>query len=94
MTMYHKIPAEVEARRWDASKGLEDAQDLALWCGGVFCFDENTGQEMKSYYWIIVFRDSGSRNARPGDYIIKHHSGNFYKMRATDFEATYEKSTK
>ena len=95
MTMYRKISAEVEARLWDAGKGLEAAQDLALWCGGVFTFDDTAGQEMNTYYWSISVKGGiTSLHARPGGYIIKHHTGNFYQMPVTDFEATYEKSTK
>jgi len=95
MSMYHKIPVEVDARQWDASQGLEAAQDLALWCGGVFTFDDNAGQEMKTYYWSIVpDRPDGFVTAHPSEYIINHPGGGFSTMSAKQFEATYEKSTK
>ena len=92
--MYRKIPADVEARQWDASQGLEASQDLALWCGGVFTFDDNAGQEMKTYYWsIILARLDGFVTARPGEYIIKHPGGGFSTMSTKQFEATYEKAS-
>ena len=95
MSMYRKIPAEVEARQWDASKGFRDACELAQWCNGDFYYDGHVGQVEKPYYWGIAFLGNGlNYYARPGQYILKHADGTFSKMNVDRFEATYEKSTK
>ena len=95
MTMYRKIPAEVEARLWDASQGFDNAVELAIWCNGTFDYDAHLGQVEKTYYWGIAFLGNGlDYFARPGQYILKHSDGKFSKMNADKFEATYEKSTK
>ena len=95
MTMYRKVPAEVEARQWDASKGFDNAVELAIWCNGTFDYDAHVGQVEKTYYWGIAFLGGGFDHfARPGQYILKHVDGTFSKMNVDKFEATYEKSTK
>ena len=95
MTMYRKIPAEVEARQWDASQGFDNAVELAAWCNGTFEYDAHLGQFVKTYYWTIILdRLDGYLTARPGEYIIKHPGEGFSTMSAKQFEATYEKRTK
>jgi hypothetical protein len=88
---YRKKPAVIEARKFDGLGSLDDARDLAAWCGGLFAYDAHTGQEHKTYYWSIAIPTlEGVMRARVGDYIIRGIQGEYYPCKPDIFAATYE----
>lgn len=89
---YQRKPQTVEAILFDASQGWDYALEIAQWCGGFASRDENSGQQDKTYYWVIhVETREGYRRLLPESWIVKKEDG--YDIIPNQlFELLYEES--
>lgn len=92
-TTYHRTPETVSAMQFSGAGTLDDALAVAEWCGGTFSYDNWAGQEMKTYYWMMVVStaDGTISGARPGDYIVKGADGQFRVYKASAFTEMFER---
>jgi hypothetical protein len=81
MSAYRKKPVVIEARKFDPSASLQDAADIAKWCGGRI-----TGRG------LVIPTLEGEMLASPGDFVIQIQGvyGEFYPCRSDIFAETYE----
>lgn len=87
--MFRKKPVVIEARQFpemDDEKEVALANDICEWCGGEPVADEETTEGP----YILINTLEGQMKARPGDWIIKGVSGEFYPCKADIFTKTYE----
>lgn len=101
---YTAIAPRVRAVRFEASRGLDFARELAAWAGGGFFCDEEHPEDTKS--WAIAlsyaresyalakeFRVRGvvgsSQRARPGDLLVGLPDGTFGIAKPSAFLAQY-----
>jgi hypothetical protein len=98
MARYRKKPVEIEAERvpvyeeWESTTAyLDRCLELADWCGGVshMMINEEDGHGIPNH--IAIETLEGTMQARPGDFIIKGVSDEFYPCKPHIFEATYER---
>lgn len=85
--LWRKKPVEVEANLLTK----ENAEAVALWCGGQLVEEINPENEDDRYVGINIPTLEGVMRASEGDYIIKGVQGEFYPCKPGIFTATYEK---
>ena len=90
---YHRTPETVEAMLFNGGGTLDDARAAAEWCGGTFSYDKVPGQEMKTYYWMMVLSTAGATisGAHPGDYIVKGADGQFRVYKSAAFTEMFQR---
>ena len=87
MTKYRKHPLIIEAVQWTGDNTPEVQEFLG---------DRFMGQSYPHHY--LVFRSiegafKASHRVSPGDYIVRGIDGEFYPVKPSIFEMTYEKLT-
>lgn len=85
-------PQKVDARFFSGLMTLDEAKDLAEWCGGRFSYDKNPGQEMKTYYWSILVPKAFKGGPETGEL---HHSvwvtpGKYIARDEHDYYSIYD----
>lgn len=86
MPKYRKKPVEVEAVRFKGSSTQLHA--IKKWMGGEDYIEPGiVTADMNN---LIIDTLEGAMKAVPGDYIIKGVQGEFYPVKASIFEQTYE----
>lgn len=85
--MFRKKPVEIEAMRF---AHLDDADAIALWCGGRRRTSIKPSDLTDQRFWIDIPTLEGVMSARLGDWIIKGVKGEFYPCKPDVFEMTYE----
>jgi len=83
MSLYRKLPVEIEAFKWT---GDQDQTEDPLWAiqavkDRVLTFD-------RAFAYIKTLE--GTMTVNPGDYIIKGWKGELYPCKPDIFENTYE----
>ena len=80
---YRKRPVVIEAARL----GRYNAAGIAEWCGGVMRGGPSGGSRDAH---VIIPTLEGRMTASPGDFVVKGVQGEFYPVKPTIFEETYE----
>lgn len=81
---YRKKPVVITAVRYDGHH--ESAKVIAAWSGGEVQEHAHEGDG----YRLVIATLEGEMQARPGDYVIRGVSGEFYPIKESIFWETYE----
>ena len=89
MSIYRKLPIEIEARQWFATKSNTD--EIKEWTTG-WGVDLSDGIMLDEEHTPTLDIDTleGVISAQPGDYIVKGVNDEFYPCKPDIFEKTYE----
>lgn len=84
---YRKKPVEIEAMLFDGTIGSAEA--IHAWSSGKCYVDKENIDGVESYV-IRVQTLEGLMTGRENDHIVKGIEGEFYPVKDTIFDATYE----
>ncbi len=87
MPKYTSKAVQIEAQQLT----LENAKQLAVWCGGQL-IETHRAVTGDLEYGINIPTLEGVMRAQEGDYIIHGTHGEFYPCKANVFEMKYERS--
>ena len=85
---FRKKPVEIEAMQWDGS--LKSTDDVTHWCGGRYDYEVKPSDHTDKAEWISIPTLEGVMRADVGDWIIRGVAGEFYPVKDTIFQETYE----
>jgi hypothetical protein len=84
MAFYRKKPVVIEAHQWNGSiNGATAIIDWALSHGGTIRYHDEVDA-------LAVDTTEGTMTVQPDDWIVKGVMGEFYPVKPTVFDVTYE----
>lgn len=88
MSIYRKLPVEIEAIQWQGRKSWGELVDNLIKCKADFePFGLYTGDESEE---LAIGTLEGRMKVSVGDYVIRGVNGEFYPCKPDIFEKTYE----
>ena len=84
---YRKKPVEIEAMQFDGT--ALNAKDIYEWSNGSAWIDK-TATQLGERHVMRVETLEGLMTAEMGDYIVKGIEGEFYSVKESIFDASYE----
>lgn len=86
MQVYRKKPVEVQA----VQLTQENAEEVAIWCGGQIVTEIDTQDDSKRYAGINLPTLEGVTRVSEGDYVVKGSRGEFYRSKQEAFTDAFE----
>lgn len=85
--LYRSKPVIIEANLLTK----ENAEAIAVWCGGRLVEEANAENPLDKYVGINVPTLNGPARASEGDYVVKGELGDFWPCKPNQFASKYEK---